>query len=286
MPYLSIVIPLYNKEKEIRDTLQAIFSQSFSDYEVLIINDGSTDGSINEIKKFRDERIRIISQENAGVSSARNRGIDESMGEYILLLDADDTLTPDALDILKDSHSEDIILGSFIERDPKGNLYKKSINKIEGIVSYPYKSLCKRELFIRIGSAFIRKAFLDGKEGFSRDLTLYEDDEWNYRIIDGATVYSTPKCVLSYNRGESGLSRVFRPIEKDFVSIVILHDIKDKYKRCIMGDFVFRRFARRLQRHDWKGVSLIYHNNPLKLTYCLLCCIYRASLLYWKKREE
>jgi glycosyltransferase involved in cell wall biosynthesis len=276
MPSLSVIIPLYNKEKEIPDTLRSVLAQDFQDYEVVVINDGSTDGSVDAVRKCEDERIRIISQNNSGVSAARNRGILESRGEYILLLDADDTLMPGAFDILNDSHDEDLIMCSFIETNSNGEIYKKSINRIEGRAGYPFRSLCRKELFIRIGNTFIRRDYLKGKEGFRTDLTLYEDDEWNYRIVDGATVYSTKKCILSYNRGNNGLSRGFKPVEKDFVSIVVLHDVKDKYMRRILADYVFRRFVRRFQSGDWKGVKLIWRNNPFRITYCLACCVYRS----------
>ena len=87
---ISVVIPLYNKEKQIAYTLQSVFNQTFQDFEIVIIDDGSTDGSVTEVEKFRDSRIRLIHQQNAGVSAARNRGIEEAKGELIAFLDADD----------------------------------------------------------------------------------------------------------------------------------------------------------------------------------------------------
>lgn len=87
---ISVVIPLYNKEKQIAYTLQSVFNQTFQDFEIVIIDDGSTDGSVAEVEKFEDSRIRLIHQQNAGVSAARNRGIEEAKGELIAFLDADD----------------------------------------------------------------------------------------------------------------------------------------------------------------------------------------------------
>ena len=284
MPYLSIVIPLYNKEKEISTTLHSVFSQSFSDFEVIVVNDGSTDDSVREVEKFSDERMRIVIQSNAGVSAARNRGIQEAKGRYVLLLDADDTLMPGAFDVMREPHDEDLIMCSFIETYTNGEIYKKSIHKYEGPVENPFKSLCRKELFVRIGSTFIRRDWLDGKEGFRTDLSQYEDDEWHYRIMDKATIYSSTRCILSYNRGETGLSRGISPIEKDFVSTVVLRRIRDKYLRCILADYIFRRFARRLQIGDWKGIRRIYRNNPFMITYCAVCCLYRTLLERIKMR--
>jgi glycosyltransferase involved in cell wall biosynthesis len=89
-PFFSIIIPLYNKEKAIEKTLKSVFHQSFTDYEVLVINDGSTDESEVKVKCFSDERLRLISTENKGVSQARNLGIKLAKGKLIAFLDADD----------------------------------------------------------------------------------------------------------------------------------------------------------------------------------------------------
>jgi glycosyltransferase involved in cell wall biosynthesis len=88
---LSVVIPTYNDESTIAETLESVFAQRFDDrFEVIVVNDGSTDGTRAVLEKF-GERIRMIDQENAGVAAARNAGIRAATGEYVALLDADDT---------------------------------------------------------------------------------------------------------------------------------------------------------------------------------------------------
>lgn len=94
---ISIVIPLYNKEHSIASTLQTVLNQTYQDFEIIIVNDGSTDHSIDEVNKITDSRIHLIHQTNAGVSAARNRGIEEAKGEFIAFLDADDEWKPDYL---------------------------------------------------------------------------------------------------------------------------------------------------------------------------------------------
>lgn len=94
---ISVVIPLYNKEKQIAHTLQSVFNQTFQNFEVVIVDDGSTDGSVAEVEKLSDSRIRLIHQKNAGVSAARNRGIEEAKGDLIAFLDADDEWKPEYL---------------------------------------------------------------------------------------------------------------------------------------------------------------------------------------------
>lgn len=93
-PFFSVIIPLYNKEKYILATLDSVLSQSFTDFEIIIINDGSTDKSIEEVEKLKDKRIRIYNQTNQGLSSARNSGINKARSEYIAFIDADDFWLP------------------------------------------------------------------------------------------------------------------------------------------------------------------------------------------------
>lgn len=94
---ISVVIPLYNKEKQIAHTLQSVFNQTLQDFEIVIVDDGSTDGSVAEVEKYSDSRIRLIRQTNAGVSAARNRGIEEARYDLIAFLDADDEWKPEYL---------------------------------------------------------------------------------------------------------------------------------------------------------------------------------------------
>ena len=88
--FFSVVIPVYNKEKEIKGTITSVLHQTFTDFEIILVDDGSTDNSISSIQDIQDSRIKIISQKNQGVSAARNTGIKNACSQYIALLDADD----------------------------------------------------------------------------------------------------------------------------------------------------------------------------------------------------
>ena len=94
----SIVIPLYNKEKYIARAIKSVLAQTYQEFEIIVINDGCTDNSANEVAMFDDDRIKIINQVNAGVSAARNRGILEAKQSFIAFLDADDEWYPDYLE--------------------------------------------------------------------------------------------------------------------------------------------------------------------------------------------
>lgn len=111
-PKISIIIPIYNAEKYLRDCIDSVLSQSFSDFELLLIDDGSKDksGEICDEYSSRDSRIRVFHKENGGVSSARNIGLDNANGEWVAFVDADDEVTNGYFDIRKEHQYADVIV--------------------------------------------------------------------------------------------------------------------------------------------------------------------------------
>ncbi|MGV1011746.1 MAG: glycosyltransferase family 2 protein [Flavobacterium sp.] len=101
MPFFTIILPLYNKEKFVENTLKSILNQTFTDYEVLIVNDCSTDESVDKIKPFLSESIKLLEHsENKGLSASRNTGIKKANANYITFLDADDVWKPTFLETI------------------------------------------------------------------------------------------------------------------------------------------------------------------------------------------
>lgn len=99
---ISIIIPLYNAQGYIDHIVPCVMQQTYPNLEILLVNDGSTDGTLSKCQQYQhqDARIRVLSQENGGVSAARNRGLAEAKGEYISFVDADDYLKPDFIEVL------------------------------------------------------------------------------------------------------------------------------------------------------------------------------------------
>ncbi|WP_456440372.1 glycosyltransferase family 2 protein [Psychroserpens sp.] len=128
-PYFSIIIPLFNKEKHIKDTLNSVWSQSFTDFEVIIVNDGSTDHSLEKINSIDDKRLNIFSTKNQGVSQARNYGISKANADLIAFLDADD--------IWLKHHLQD--LKYLYEQFPNCGMYCKAYEKQDGNILIPSK---------------------------------------------------------------------------------------------------------------------------------------------------
>lgn len=93
----SVIIPLYNKRAYIENTIKSVLNQSYDDFEIIVIDDGSTDGGHVLVSNFKEEKIRLLRQKNQGVSAARNNGITTANGDYVCFLDADDEWTPDFL---------------------------------------------------------------------------------------------------------------------------------------------------------------------------------------------
>ena len=123
---ISVVIPLYNKEALVGRTLESVLAQSYRDFEVVVVDDGSRDGSAAVVESFDDPRIRLIRQENAGVSAARNRGIAEARGEFVALLDADDIWMPEHLENLS----------NLISKYPQARAWSTNyINNLNGVSS-------------------------------------------------------------------------------------------------------------------------------------------------------
>ncbi|WP_460205219.1 glycosyltransferase [Scytonema sp. NUACC21] len=98
MALISVVIPAYNAEKTIRETIESVLNQTYSNLEVLVINDGSQDSTLNILSSIKDPRLKIYSYPNGGIPTSRNRGIEKASGEYISFIDSDDLWTPDKLE--------------------------------------------------------------------------------------------------------------------------------------------------------------------------------------------
>lgn len=263
-PKLSIVIPLYNKECYIRDTIESILLQHFADYEIIVVNDGSTDNSRNIVENIEDGRIRLINKNNEGVSATRNRGLTEAQGEYVCCIDADDVFLPCALvefeRLAKNTPESDILITSYVEKDKYGTIVKSCICK-EGCYINPMRAVWNKDIYLRMGNIFIKRCFIQ-KVGLMRtDITLYEDKEWIIRLLRKAIVSCSNKVTLEYRRYGNGLSFNLPPITKDFANNIYMDKIQSKYERLILGDFLMRRFLRRIIAKDGKGAFNIIRNN-------------------------
>lgn len=126
MPKISVVIPVYNVEDYLAKCVDSVLAQDFQDYEVILVNDGSTDGSLKIAQEYErgHEKVRLISQENKGLGGARNTGIENACGEYICFFDSDDYIAPNTLSVISetiDQENSDIIVFDIEYVDENGN---------------------------------------------------------------------------------------------------------------------------------------------------------------------
>lgn len=143
-PFFSIIIPVYNIKNYIAFTLNSVVNQTFHDFEVICVDDGSTDGSADILEKYgaADNRLRIIHKVNGGVSSARNLGLDYASAEWIIFVDGDDALREDSLEIIYntilDNPSADIVAYGvkFVDSISKYDLQKQEVNPLVHAVTY------------------------------------------------------------------------------------------------------------------------------------------------------
>ncbi|MES1940368.1 family 2 glycosyl transferase [Salinisphaera sp. T5B8] len=137
MPKITVLIPVYNRAHYIDAAIDSVLAQTCGDYELLVVDDGSTDDSVARVRRYDDPRIRVIANEcNRGIAAARNRGIDAARGEYLAFLDSDDFALPQRLDRqarFLDTHADHAGVGGFIEwidaaGKPTGKIKRKAVD--------------------------------------------------------------------------------------------------------------------------------------------------------------
>jgi glycosyltransferase involved in cell wall biosynthesis len=225
----SIVIPLYNKEKYIKRALQSVLNQTFNDYEIIVVNDGSTDRSKEVVKNIKNPSIVIFDQQNQGVSAARNRGIDESKGKYIAFLDADDNWEPDFLQTINQLQ----------KKYPDAGIYTTSYKLVKGHNEYLNVIMkCKNSLegqenfFIlneKIGglhtsSIVVKKKIFSQAGGFSVGHKRQEDLDMWFRIgLHYEVAFSSKVCSnYYYTISDSAVHTCKPPLNSPLLSSIKL----------------------------------------------------------------
>lgn len=171
MPRFSIIIPVFNAEKTLSKSVESIRLQVYSDFEIIIVNDGSTDNSAVEIERLiKLSKIKVITQQNSGVSAARNAGANLAQGEWLLFLDSDDELAESALIKFSEFTSNtnlSLIRGGFIRRSA-GSEYAR-IPDGKTYISPLAGSFCvRRTSFLKLGGYDERLKFSENSELFHR----------------------------------------------------------------------------------------------------------------------
>lgn len=191
MPKISVIIPIYNSEVFLQEAIESVLAQSFSDFEAILVDDGSTDSSGEICDKIakKDPRFKVIHQVNGGLSAARNSGIKFAKGEYIYFLDADDTIKPDTFSILVDCSEKNKVNIAMAKMYRKFKKKNKEINTINLPQSHILSSseLIENILYQQKASnsmcgVLIKRSLLDNL--FFRERCWFEDLDIFYRIYE------------------------------------------------------------------------------------------------------
>ena len=218
---ISIIIPLFNKEKSIIRTIESVLLQSYEDFEIVIVNDGSNDNSISLIRDINDERIKIYHQINSGVSAARNTGINKSLGEWLLFLDADDILLPNCLQTLVDlitNFNVKIAAANYYTFDLKGKKYKYINSFKSGIITNLHKNFFLKNFYLRMGNSLFHKSVFNDLK-FNTNLKRYEDYELFFKIYNSViSIAISQKPVMIYTHDYGSLALDFSKLEGDYIN--------------------------------------------------------------------
>ena len=185
-PRVSIVVPTYNAPALLLETLATVFAQTFGDFELIVVNDGSTDDTAEQLATIADPRLRVITQANGGIGRARNRGIDEAVGEFVALLDHDDLWMPEKLAgqvRFMDAHPEcvgcTVRWASSVKPE---RAYYEPTPEDGGIVRRPLRQLADGRVFLISSSMLMRRSALDGLRYFTRPRCI-EDTPLQVKLL-------------------------------------------------------------------------------------------------------
>lgn len=211
MPKVSVVIPAYNAMQYIEKTLNSVFQQTFTDYEILIINDGSKDNIIEWVNQIEDARVRLITQANQGLPGARNTGIKHAVGEYIAFLDADDLWESSKLEKqvrYLDRHPEVGLVSSrviLIDQEDQF-LYDVGVPETERI---PLEKLLVANLILCGSTPLVRRECFEASGVFDPYLRSAEDWDMWIRIAVRYPIAAILEPLVLYRQHTNNMSKDF-----------------------------------------------------------------------------
>lgn len=300
-PKVSIIVPVFNVEQYLHHCIGSIISQTFTDWELLLIDDGSPDrsGDICDGYAKKDGRIRVVHKENGGVSSARQRGQDEAIGEYTIHVDPDDWVEPTMLEDLyrkaKDENADMVICDYYMNEDTQQTYIKQEPTKLDN-------NVVLRELLQQLhGSCcnkLVRRACYIGKANFPKGINCCEDLIWCIQVLKCKPKISyINKAYYHYRITATDSQSKNISAERSYQDLRMLHELETllcdnkellsvMYKRFV--PYVMKRAMKTNSfdasyyvsnfKHCGKYISLISGPHSLVLRTVCLFSIYG---MYW-----
>ena len=230
MPQISVIIPLFNKGRYIQQALNSVLAQTFGDYEIIVVDDGSTDNGAELVSNYCDQRIRLIRQENAGPGAARNYGIRNSCAEYVAFLDADDEWMPEFLEnsldnILQNPGCVLSTCNSYEEEKKQPTTRTKMAALSHGIYRLP-PDVCPKKLVditgcVQVGSVLGIKEAIKRYGGFYEGGCIWGEDRylWLQVLLNHAIYYDSRKMFWYHTESSEllvfNMKKWFQPIITD-----------------------------------------------------------------------
>lgn len=229
MPKVTVIIATYNAIAYLPSNVDSVIKQTFTDFEVLIVDDGSTDETVEWVSKLVDPRVRLISQANQGVAVARNQGIASAQGEYVAFLDADDLWEPTKLEkqvkCLEENPQVGLVNTSIVNIDEQGKpLGAVNASDVEGNV---LKYIVEENLILCGSAPMVRRSCLEAVQGFDQKLMSAEDWElwirlaarYDFAVIKEPLVLYRQHLNSKSNNIERHLKHRLKVIDKTFETV-------------------------------------------------------------------
>jgi glycosyltransferase involved in cell wall biosynthesis len=217
-PTVSVIMPVFNVAPFVRLAVDSVLSQGFSDLELIVVDDGSTDGSLETLQRVRDSRVRIISQPNAGSSAARNTGIQEACARYISFIDGDDLWLPQKLcthiAFMEGHPGVDLTFSRSEVIDEKGRHTGRFSRRVSGLVSF--EQLLVENVVANGSAVVLRREVLDKAGHF--DVTLrasVDHDVWlRVALTRPGNLYCIPEVLTRYRLRAGQITKDWRRMEQ------------------------------------------------------------------------
>lgn len=280
---ITVLMPVYNAEKYLTEAINSVLCQTHSDFELLIVNDGSRDRSLEIINSYEDQRIRVITQENAGVSAALNTGLKEAKGKYIARFDADDVCYPTRIEEqyrFMQAHPDYVIIGADIDYIDKDGEY---------LFSYQTFGHTNEEIKERIsmGCPFVHSVVMYKKDtvlgmgGYEVKAHTFEDYFLWMKLIDKGKVFNFNKPMIKVRFNPESVTVDFKDYSETFLRLrekalktgiitdeegqLLLQNVKKldmrtkefSYNNMLGKKYLWNNYnPRKARRHLWKALKI------------------------------
>ena len=285
---VSVVIPCYNIAHYVGNTLNSVLNQSDGDFEILAVNDGSTDETLNVLNKLaaQDKRIRVICQANGGVSAARNKGLSHAQGNWIMFLDGDDELKPDFIKLLNSTPLDYSMVATGFEWMKNGSITRYPLTRTNNLIedylvskiklhlcatAYTKEFLQSEQLRFAVGTAYNEdREFVAKALHRAQRISCIKDCYFRYVSRDSSVTYEAgyqPKRLTSIKACE----RIYEYfLDTPYAGAALNHlvyTVLRHYRRCMSSSNVETQVVHSIKEYVFKYLSKEYHFKPSKMGF-------------------